>query len=78
MTQPKITPDLVLATYQFYLRAFGRSSCGVVADDLHRKGYVSPRGKPISRMSVWRLMMLTNEGREAVELTRQRVGKWVS
>ena len=73
--QPKITRDLVIATYKYYMDIHGRTSCGVVANDLNRRGYVSPRGRIVSRMSVWRMMQETREGREAIQETRERVGK---
>lgn len=71
----KISEQLVLATYDYYLRAYGRSSCGAVAEELNRRGYVSLRGKPVSRMAVWRLMMRSSDGREAIGETKERVGK---
>lgn len=71
----KINSTVVLATYKYLLDVNGKSSCGSTAEELERRGYVSPKGKPISRMAVWRMLMSTLDGRAAVESTKQRVGK---
>ena len=71
----KITPDIVIATYKYLLDTRGQSSCGSCADQLDHMGYASPRGKKVSRMSIWRMMMDHADGKLMLMKTKQRIGR---
>ena len=71
----KITPGIVISTYKYLLDTTGKSSCGSCSDQLDHMGYVSPRGKKISRMSVWRMLTTYTDGRDLLKKTKQRMGR---
>lgn len=67
-------PDIVLRTYKHLHDNYGRASCGLVADWMNARSIKTRRGNPISRMTVWRAMNNTSDGRKLLERTIRRTG----
>ena len=64
----------ILATYAFLEKRFGSVSIEDVTELLNSMGFRSPRGKKLSRMSIYRLMIDTDAGRELLARSNARWG----
>ena len=64
----------IIATYAFLEKRFGSVSVEDVTELLNSMGFRSPRGKKLSRMAIYRLMIETEAGRELLARSNKRWG----
>lgn len=66
---------LVCDVYEHLIEEFGRGSCQLVAEYLHRKGLSNYEGKPYSRQAIHQAMNKTQRGRELLQKTKKRINR---
>ena len=72
----RLNLDIVLGAYKRLLNEQGYASCGLVAAELAKMGYISPRtNKPFTRQAIHYVMVKDQEGRDLLCVTSRRIGR---
>ena len=68
---PEIDGSMMCDVYELILDEFGKSSCGMVALYVARKGLSNYSGKPYSRDAIYKSMRKSVRGRKLLEANRK-------
>ncbi len=72
----RLNIDIVIGAYKRLLNEMGYSSCGLVAAELAKMGYISPRtNKPFTRQAIHYVLIKDEEGRDLLLITNRRIGR---
>lgn len=72
----RLNIDIVIGAYKRLLNERGYASCGLVAKELARMGFISPRtGKSFTRQAIHYTLIKSQEGRDLLMVTNRRIGR---
>lgn len=72
----RLNRDIVLEVYKRLLGEKGYASCGLVAAELAKMGFISPRtGKSFTRQAIHYVLIKDQEGRDLLMVTNRRIGR---